>query len=114
MSESAASSAPDVHPPTAPGGVAVVTGAGGGIGRAIVADLARVGYTVAACDLDLGAATGAPTQAGHPAGGAYQVDISDSDQVREVVARIVEDLGPIQVLVNNAGIDKIEPFIEST
>src|SRR5688500_14765609 len=120
MSAPTASTQPDAPaPPTAPGGVAVVTGAGGGIGRAIVADLTRAGYTVAACDLDLDAATAAHTLAaqelavqgntGQAAGGAYRVDISDSDQVRDVVSRIVADLGPIQVLVNNAGIDKIEP-----
>jgi len=113
-----------IEAPTTPGGVALVTGAGGGIGRAIVADLARAGYVVAACDLDLDAASAAHHQAvqdraaaadgGPPAGGAYRMDISDSDQVREVIARIVAELGPIHVLVNNAGIDKIEPFTEST
>jgi 2-hydroxycyclohexanecarboxyl-CoA dehydrogenase len=109
--------------PTGPGGVALVTGAGGGIGSAIVGDLVRAGYTVAACDLDLAAASAAHCHAvqdlagqadsGSPAGSAYGMDISDSDQVREVVARITADLGPIRVLVNNAGIDKIEPFTES-
>jgi 2-hydroxycyclohexanecarboxyl-CoA dehydrogenase len=100
-----------IDAPTAPGGVALVTGAGGGIGSAIVADLTRAGYTVAACDLDLDAASAALSPA---AGGAYRMDISDSDQVREVVARIIDELGPVRVLVNNAGIDKIEPFTEST
>jgi 2-hydroxycyclohexanecarboxyl-CoA dehydrogenase len=106
------------------GGVALVTGAGGGIGRAIVADLIRTGYTVAACDLDLAAATAAYTDAaegraaqgddGQPVGAAYRVDISNSEEVREVVAQITAELGPVRVLVNNAGIDKIEPFVEST
>jgi 2-hydroxycyclohexanecarboxyl-CoA dehydrogenase len=111
-------------PRTRTGSVAVVTGAGGGIGRAIVAHLGRAGYTVAACDLDLDAASAAHGQAvqglaeqtnsGQTAGAAYQMDISDSDQVREVIARITVELGPVDVLVNNAGIDKIEPFIDST
>jgi 2-hydroxycyclohexanecarboxyl-CoA dehydrogenase len=105
------------------GKLALVTGAGGGIGRAIVGDLARAGYVVAACDLDLDAATAAHSHAvqdgavqadGVRAGGAYRMDISDSDQVRDVIARILDELGPIQVLVNNAGIDKIEPFTDST
>ena len=71
-------------------GVALVTGAGGGIGRAIVADLVRAGYTVAACDLDLDAATAADavlpngragrTPDGRPAA-AYRMDVSDSEQV---------------------------------
>ena len=97
--------------PTAPGGVALVTGAGGGIGGAIVAELSRAGYTVAACDLDVDAAKHA--LAGGD-GGAYRMDVSDSVGVAEVVTSIERELGPIRVLVNNAGIDKIEPFVEST
>ena len=99
--------------PTGPGGVAVVTGAGGGIGAAIVADLTRAGYTVAACDLNLDAATRAHTAA-RGAGGPYRMDVSDSGSVADAIAGIERDLGPIRVLVNNAGIDKIEPFVDST
>jgi 2-hydroxycyclohexanecarboxyl-CoA dehydrogenase len=105
-------------------GVAVVTGAGGGIGRAIVADFIRARYTVAACDLNIDAANSAFTKAtevmaaqsntGQPTGSAYRMDVSDSDQVRAVIAQVEDELGPVQVLVNNAGIDKIEPFIDST
>jgi len=105
-------STPDL--PTAPGGVAVVTGAGGGIGGAIVAELSRAGYIVAACDLDVDAAERALKEAGVGEGGAYRMDVSDSAGVAEVVTSIERDLGPIRVLVNNAGIDKIEPFVEST
>ena len=99
--------------PTAPGGVAVVTGAGGGIGGAIVAELSRAGYTVAACDLNVDAAKRALAEVDGE-GGAYRMDVSDSAGVAEVVTSIERELGPIRVLVNNAGIDKIEPFVEST
>lgn len=98
--------------PTAPGGVAVVTGAGGGIGGAIVAELSRAGYTVAACDLDVEAAKRAIAETDN--GGAYRMDVSDSAGVTEVITEIERDLGPIRVLVNNAGIDKIEPFVDSS
>ena len=98
--------------PTTPGGVAVVTGAGGGIGGAIVAELSRAGYIVAACDLDVDAAKRALAEAGGE-GRAYRTDVSDSAGVAEIVTSVERDLGPIRVLVNNAGIDKIEPFVES-
>jgi 2-hydroxycyclohexanecarboxyl-CoA dehydrogenase len=113
-----------VSAPTPAGGVAVVTGAGGGIGAAIVADLTRAGYAVAACDLDPAAAekalsgarenAAATSNTGQPAGAAYAMDVSDSAGVAETVARIEDELGPIVVLVNNAGIDIIEPFVDST
>src|SRR4051812_45185223 len=113
---------PTATPPAAvEPGVAIVTGAGGGIGRAIVADFISAGYTVAACDLNIDAANSALTQAteamaaqsnaGSPSGSAYRMDVSDSDQVRAVIAQVEDELGPVQVLVNNAGIDKIEPFV---
>jgi 2-hydroxycyclohexanecarboxyl-CoA dehydrogenase len=92
--------------------VAIVTGAGGGIGGAIVADLVRAGFSVAACDLNPDAAERAVAAAG--GGRAYRMDVSDSASVREAVGAIETDLGPVGVLVNNAGIDKIEPFVDST
>jgi 2-hydroxycyclohexanecarboxyl-CoA dehydrogenase len=93
--------------------VALVTGAGGGIGRAIVRRLSLAGYTIAAGDLDLEAAAAA-VEGLDGAARSYQLDVSDSDSVTAAVARIASELGPVRVLVNNAGIDKIEPFVEST
>jgi 2-hydroxycyclohexanecarboxyl-CoA dehydrogenase len=97
---------------TPPTKVALVTGAGGGIGRAIVRHLSRAGYTIAACDRDQDAATAAIE--GLDAAAVYEMDICDSAGVAATVQRITSDLGPISVLVNNAAIDKIEPFVEST
>jgi 2-hydroxycyclohexanecarboxyl-CoA dehydrogenase len=93
--------------------VAVVTGAGGGIGRAIVRHLSEAGHTVAACDLNPDAAEAAIDGLAGPAR-AYAMDIADSASVAATVAAVVRDLGPVGVLVNNAGIDKIESFVEST
>jgi 2-hydroxycyclohexanecarboxyl-CoA dehydrogenase len=95
------------------GRVALVTGGAGGIGRAICRAFAAQGATVAVCDLDEEAAaqTARELGDGHR---AYSADISDSAAVAELVARAAGDLGPIAILVNNAGIDKIERFVDST
>jgi 2-hydroxycyclohexanecarboxyl-CoA dehydrogenase len=93
--------------------VALVTGAGGGIGRAVVRRLSLAGHTVAAGDLNLDAAAAA-VDGLEGAARPYPMDVSDSSSVAAAVARIEDELGPVRVLVNNAGIDKIEPFVEST
>ena len=78
--------------------VALVTGAGGGIGKAITAALVDHGATVAAVDLE---------PAGVPASDrviAYKTDITDEASVAETIAAVVSDLGAPTVLVNNAGV----------
>jgi len=93
--------------------IALVTGAAGGIGRAISRHLAEAGLTVALCDLDgKAAAEAAAALPGRHAG--FAVDVSDSRSVADAVTAVESDLGPVDVLVNNAGIDKIEKFVEST
>lgn len=100
-----------------PSRVAAVTGAGRGIGAAIAHALATDGWTVAVCDLEgsAAAATAAALTADHgvPATG-IAVDVSSVASVRDAIARIEADLGPVQALVNNAGIDVIKPFVDST
>jgi len=93
--------------------LALVTGAGGGIGRAIVRHLSTAGYAVAACDLKQDAAADAIKDLTGPVG-AFAMDVSDSASVASAVAEVRRELGAISVLVNNAGIDKIEPFVDST
>jgi 2-hydroxycyclohexanecarboxyl-CoA dehydrogenase len=97
---------------TLEGRVAMVTGGGRGIGAAIAARLARLGASVAVCDLD--ATTAQSTAAALPANGlAVRMDVSSSAEVVDAVARIGDELGPIDLLVNNAGFDVIEPFMDS-
>jgi 3-oxoacyl-[acyl-carrier protein] reductase len=86
--------------------VAIVTGAARGIGAATAARLAREGFTVAVCDLDEAACAGT-VEAIEKDGGralAVGVDVADSAKVSAAVERIAGELGPPQVLVNNAGI----------
>ncbi len=86
------------------GRVALVTGGTRGIGEAISVALKDAGYKVAAnyggndaAAQDFSARTGIPT---------YKFDVSDYDSVAESVAKIEAELGPIEILVNNAGITR--------
>ncbi|AFM20526.1 dehydrogenase of unknown specificity, short-chain alcohol dehydrogenase like protein (plasmid) [Mycolicibacterium chubuense NBB4] len=95
------------------GRIAMVTGGAGGIGRAICRHFAEAGATVAVCDLDgVGAQAVAATLPGLSAG--FAIDVRDSAVVAETVNAIRERLGEIEILVNNAGIDTIEKFVDST
>ena len=95
--------------------VALVTGAGRGIGRAIVLRLARTGAAVGIIDLD-GANARAVANEVVIAGGraaAVDADVADHVAVRTAVARIEEQLGPVDVLVNNAGWERLALFVET-
>jgi 2-hydroxycyclohexanecarboxyl-CoA dehydrogenase len=95
--------------------VVIVTGGGGGIGTATCRRFAAEGAKVAVCDLNLDAAE-QTVESIRAAGGtaeAYAVDIADLDQVRDGVARIESGLGPVDVLVNNAGWDVFKPFLKT-
>jgi 2-hydroxycyclohexanecarboxyl-CoA dehydrogenase len=98
------------------GKVALVTGGGGGIGRAIAVELARAGAAVAIADRDAEAAraTVKELEACDGRGAAFAADITDSERVRAMAAEVGSTLGPIAVLVNCAGWDKIEPFLDNT
>ncbi|MER5219853.1 SDR family NAD(P)-dependent oxidoreductase [Streptomyces flaveus] len=96
--------------------VALVTGAGRGIGEAIAGRLAAQGAAVAVCDLDPQAADKVAAQLAE----RYAVratgvgaDISDGAAVRAAVERVSTELGPVDVLVNNAAIDVLGRFVDS-
>jgi NAD(P)-dependent dehydrogenase (short-subunit alcohol dehydrogenase family) len=90
------------------GKIAVVTGAGSGVGRATCARLAQEGAAVACLDVDQAAAerTAADVRAAGGQARAYQVDVAQPESVRSAVDAAAKDLGRPSVLVNCAGIGK--------
>ncbi|MET0807598.1 MAG: 3-hydroxybutyrate dehydrogenase [Pseudoxanthomonas sp.] len=91
------------------GKVAVVTGAASGIGKEIAHTLATAGARVAIADLNLEGAqsvAGEITSAGGTAFGVA-MDVTDEAAVNAGIARVVEQLGPVDILVSNAGIQII-------
>lgn len=92
--------------------VAVVTGSGRGIGRAIALGLGREGYAVGVLDLDPTTVPDDIVAAGGRAVGV-RADVTDLTAMRAAVAEVEGALGPISVLVNNAGWDKLARFLES-
>ena len=97
--------------------VAIVTGGARGIGGAISHALADAGWTVAVCDLDADSASAMATELVEAYGvgaAGFAVNIADFAAVRATVAAIEDSLGPVHALVNNAGIDVIKPFVDST
>jgi 2-hydroxycyclohexanecarboxyl-CoA dehydrogenase len=92
--------------------VAVVTGGAGGIGAAIAAELAGAGASVAVWDVDAERAEAVARGLPAPAVGVT-VDITSRPSVEAALSSTESVLGPVDVLVNNAGVDKIEPFFQS-
>lgn len=89
-----------------PPSTAVVTGAGGGLGRALVLELVARGARVGIADVDAARADAVLAEV-HAAGGtgfAAACDVRDGDQVVALAERSVAELGAVDLLVNNAGV----------
>lgn len=96
------------------GKVAIVTGGGQGIGRALVLRLAAEGAKVAIFDLNVAAGEETAALAGDAIVKTWQVDVSDLNSVQQAVEAVEVELGPVWALVNNAGWDKPMPFLSTT
>ncbi|OMC17433.1 SDR family oxidoreductase [Mycobacterium colombiense] len=99
------------------GKLALVTGAGAGIGRATAVELARNGARkIVLVDRDLAAAndTADAVRAACAEAAAYQVDVSDEAAMNDLAAQVRNEHGVVDILVNNAGIGMAGRFLETS
>lgn len=92
--------------------IAIVTGAGQGIGAGVAAKLAAEGATVIVTDINEETAKATAAELGNDSIGIH-TDVTDRDSVDAMVDQVMAEFGRIDVLVNNAGWDKGEPFVAS-
>jgi 3-oxoacyl-[acyl-carrier protein] reductase len=98
------------------GNVALITGAGSGIGRATALLFAREGADVAVNDINLKSAEETSNAIRKMGGKAIPVkaDVAEESEVIAMVERVIKELGGVHILVNNAGIGGGGPVLEST
>ena len=98
------------------GRIALISGSGRGIGRAIALRYAREGAKVVVADLDAASsqAVAAEIQSFGAEADGFQVDVSDPKQSAAMLARAVDRFGRLDVLVNNAGVMRVRALLELT
>ena len=96
--------------------VAIVTGAGQGIGKGIATALGEAGFKVAVADLNqpIAEQTAKEITAAGGTAIAVEIDVTRTDSVASAVRTVEAELGPIEVVVNNAGWDDFMPFTDTT
>jgi NAD(P)-dependent dehydrogenase (short-subunit alcohol dehydrogenase family) len=96
------------------GRVAIVTGAGTGLGRGIAEELARAGAGVAVLELDAASSEVAARELSEIGVQArsYPTDVSDRAQVDAAFASVLTDFGRLDIVVNNAGISRVGPHTQ--
>jgi len=94
------------------GHIAAVTGGGSGIGRAIALGYAREGAQVAVLDIngESAAKTAADVRAAGGKAQDFTLDVTDRNACRATAAKVAEKIGPVSILVNNAGINRRNAF----
>jgi 3-oxoacyl-[acyl-carrier protein] reductase len=93
--------------------VVIITGAGGGIGRALVEGFADAGATVIAADLAQAAVKALAEDVGDGNVSGVPLDVADQVQLTQMVDDVVARHGRIDVLVNNAGIKSDQPILSA-
>ena len=93
---------------TLEGKVALVTGGAGGMGSAIARDLGKLGATVVIADINEDGARSVAS--GINRATALAVDLADQESVQDLIKRTLANVGRVDVLVSNAGWDKVAPF----
>ncbi|CUI86432.1 SDR family oxidoreductase [Cognatishimia activa] len=94
-------------------GIAVVTGGGSGLGRALVIELSRAGFTVVA----IGRRLPAIEETASLAPGSVlpvQLDVADASAVTSAFEKIIEEHGPIALLINNAAVYPQQDILDET
>lgn len=86
------------------GGVAVITGAGAGIGAGLARRAGALGMTVVLVDIDAGAIAALRDEL--PGATTVVCDVRDADAMERLAARVSSEVGPVRLLVNNAGIEQ--------
>lgn len=94
------------------GAVAVVTGAGSGIGRALAQELALAGAQLALADINGAALEQTLSLLGSTSARAYQVDVANPSAVDQFALQVRQDFGRVSLLINNAGVALYGTFAE--
>jgi NAD(P)-dependent dehydrogenase (short-subunit alcohol dehydrogenase family) len=93
------------------GRIAVVTGGASGVGRGIASNLVERGARVAIADIDLTAATEVAAEIGAT---PFQADVSSRASMDRLAIEVCERLGPVGILVNNAGVTSLARLVDMT
>ena len=101
-----------IEPSSLKGRIAIVTGAGQGMGRAVARALAALGATLVVNDLNADTAKATATELSAAGANAIhiQADVTDAAAVRQMVAQAIDRFGGVHVLINNAGIQIRAPL----
>ena len=102
------------HERSISGEVALVTGAGQGIGRALALDLAKKGAIVICVDIrtDTNEETVRLVQQNSGVAFAFTCDVAEREQVEDLAIKVKSEVGDISILINNAGVLYCRPFLQ--